>query len=168
MAQAKKIPYFEYRVGVKGKHGISFKGLSKSHKRFLIDHQMLKRYVNNPGVTAALFAIHKPINHGLKEKLFYDRRDGSLKKIDGIFKSYSTVDWECAISRRPIKSRMNDFSPQNFVHPDYWDTLSGGISESIVKSSIEFRQKCEKLLLNQQKELMQIFKSNAKPRKELE
>lgn len=168
MAQAKKIPYFEYQTGVKGKHGISFKGLSKSHKRFLIDHQMLKRYTHNPGVMAALFAIHKPTNNGLKEKLFYDRRDDSLKKIDGIVNSYSTIDWECAISKRPIKSRMNDFSPQNFVHPDYWDTLSGGISETIVRASIAFRQKCEKLLLSEQKELMQIFKSNANPRKELD
>lgn len=168
MAQAKKIPQFVYQNGVKGKHGIAFKGLSKSHKRFLLNHQNLKRYSSNPGVMAALFAIHKPTNNGIKEKLFLDQRDKSLKKIDGIRRSYATVDWKCAISNRPIKSRMNNFSPQNFVHPDYWDTLSGNVSENIVRSSIEFRQKCEKLLLNQQKELMQIFKSSANPRKELD
>ena len=167
MAQAKRIPNFVYQTGVKGKHGISFKGLSKSHKRFLINHQNLKNYAHNPGVMAALFSIHKPTNNGIKEKLFFDRRDMSLKKIDGIVKSYSTIDWNCAISGRPIKSRMSDFSPKNFVHPDYWDTLGDNVSETIVRSSIAFRQKCEKLLLNQQKELMQIFKSNAKPRKEL-
>lgn len=168
MAQAKKIPNFIYQIGVRGKHGISFKGLSKSHKRFLIDHQNLKRYAENPGVMAALFAIHKPINNGLKEKLFYDRRDDSLKKIDGIVNSYSTIDWKCAISGRPIKSRMSDFSPKNFVHPDYWDTLTSNVSENIIRNSIEFRKKCEKLLLNEQKELMQIFRSNANPRKELD
>lgn len=168
MAQAKKIPTFEYKPGVKGKHGIAFKGLSKSHKRFLLEHQNLKRYADQPGVMAALFAMNKPTNNGIKHKFFYDHRTGDLKKIDGIAESYSTVDWKCAISGRPIKSKMTDFSPQNFVHPDYWDTLSDGISESIVKSSIRFRQKCEELLLNQQKELMQIFKSNSNPRKELD
>ena len=168
MAQAKKIPQFEYKPGVKGKHGISFKGLSKSHKRLLLDHQNLRRFAHNPGVMAAIFAIHKPINAGLRQKLFYDHRTKDLKKIDDIRDSYATIDWHCAISGRPIKSRMTDFSPRNFVHPDYWDTLSDNISETIVRNSIKFRQKCEELLLNQQKELMQIFKSNANPRKELE
>lgn len=168
MAQAKRIPHFEYKQGVKGKHGIAFKGLRKSHKRLLLDHQNLRKYADKPGVMAALFAIHKPTNKGIKEKLFLDRRDNSLKKIDGIVRSYSTVDWKCAFSGRPIKSRMTDFSPRNFVHPDYWDTIGDTINENIIRSSILFRQKCEELLLNQQKELMQIFKSNANPRKELD
>ena len=94
--------------------------------------------------------------------------EGDLKKIDDVYDSYRSIDWACAISGRPIKSKMGDFSARNFVHPEYWDALEVGINQSVLKSSLEFRQKCQQLLLNEQKELMKVFKKNANPRKRLD
>lgn len=164
MAQAKKYPHIVYKTGVRGKHGVSFESLSKSHKRLLLEHQNLRHIADNPRVLSAIFAIHRTDTKSIKHKLFWDWRTKSLRKIEPLKESYDLVPWKCALSGRDIMSSMNDFSPKNFVHSDYWDTLSKNVEMSIVESSVKFRLKCQELLMNQQKELLKLFKSNANPR----
>jgi len=164
MAQAKKYPHIVYKTGVRGKHGISFESLSKSHKRLLLEHQNLRHISDDPQVMGAIFAIYRTDTKSIKHKLFWDWRTESLKKIEPLKDSYDMVPWKCALSGRPIMSSMNDFSPTNFVHPDYWDTIGKNIDMLIVDSSVAFRIKCQELLMNQQKELLKLFKSNANPR----
>ena len=164
MAQAKKYPHIVYKTGVKHKHGVSFESLSKSHKRFLLEHQNLKHISSNPQVLSALFGIHRTDTKSIKHKLFWDWRTKDLRKIEPLKEAYDMVPWKCALSGRPIMSSMNDFSPKNFVHSDYWDTLGKNVEMAIVESSVKFRVKCQELLMNQQKELLKLFKSNANPR----
>lgn len=164
MAQAKKYPHIIYKTGVKHKHGVSFESLSRSHKRFLLEHQNLRHIADDPQVLSALFGIHRTDTKSIKHKLFWDWRTEDLRKIEPLKESYDMVPWKCALSGRPIMSSMRDFSPKNFVHPDYWDTLGGTVETAIVESSVKFRIKCQELLMNQQKELLKLFKSNANPR----
>lgn len=164
MAQAKKYPHIVYKTGVKHKHGVSFESLSRSHKRFLLEHQNLRHIVDDPQVLSALFGIHRTDTKSIKHKLFWDWRTESLRKIKPLKESYDMVPWACALSGKPIMSSMNDFSPKNFVHSDYWDTLGKNVEMAIVESSVKFRVKCQELLMNQQKELLKLFKSNANPR----
>lgn len=168
MAYAKKYPHITYKNGVRGKHGISFEGLSKIHKRFLLEHANLKGFSKDEQALKAVMGLFRGNNNKLKNKLFYDWTEGDMKRIDDLQESYKMIDWTCAISGKPIKSKMGDFSARNFVHPEYWDALEGSISQNVLKSSLEFRLKCQELLLNQQKELMKVFKRNANPRKRLD
>tara|TARA_R110000772_G_scaffold65904_2_gene147074 strand:- start:2630 stop:3136 length:507 start_codon:yes stop_codon:yes gene_type:complete len=168
MARAKKYPDFEFKKGVVGRHRVAFKGLAKSYRRFLMDHKNLKNYTGDYTVMSILFGLHQSNTKSIKFKWFYDWRTKSLKKIDPLKESYNTIKWKCAISGRPIKSNMDDFSPKNFVHPEYWDTLGSSVDMSIVESSVKFRIECQKLLLNEQKELLDLFKRNANPKKELD
>jgi len=58
---------------------------------------------------------------------------------------------------------VNDFSPENFVHEEYHDTLGGdSIDGRIVKSSVRFQKHVKKLLLNQQKEFLKLARKNSK------
>ena len=164
MAQPKKYPHIIYKTGVRGKHGISFESLSRSHKRFLLEHQNLRKIAHDPRVMSAIFGIHRTDTKSIKHKLFWDWRTKKLRKIEPLKQSYDMVPWKCALSGRPILSSMSNFEPKNFVHPDYWDTLGKNVDMAIVESSVKFRIKCQKLLLNQQKELLKIFKDNANPR----
>lgn len=150
-----------------GRFGVSFKTLVKSQKRFLMDHHNIKYVVQDEQVLKAIMGIYRGSNDSSKTKLFYDWREGDLKVGNDLNESYSMMDWKCALSGLPIKSKMGEFDAKNFVHPKYWDALEGSINQSVLKSSLEFRQKCQELLLNQQKELMKVFKKNANPRKEL-
>lgn len=168
MAYSKKYPHIIYKPGVKGRYGVSFATLGKSQKRFLLEHKNLKTLANDPQMLLAVIGLFRGQNNSLKTKLFYDWTQDELKRIDQLQLSYDSIDWQCAVSGLPIKSRMGDFSAKNFVHPKYWDSLENGIDRSILESSIKFRQKCQELLLNEQKELLKVFKKNANPRKRLE
>ena len=168
MAQSKKYPHIIYKTRTKGKHGISFKSLPRFYKRFLLDNTNLKRYASDPQTMSVIFRIFRPTARLYAKKLLWDWRTMSLKKIEPLKDSYDMIEWKCAYSNKPIMSSMNDFSAKNFVHPDYHDTIGKSIDMSIVESSIKFRIKCEELLMHQQKELLQLFKSNANPRKELD
>jgi len=132
-----------------------------------MDHHNIKELAEDEQVLKAIMGIYRGNNNSAKVKLFYDWTEGDLKLKDDLNESYAMIDWECAISGRPIKSKMGEFDAKNFVHPEFWDTLQGSINQNVLKSSIEFRHKCQELLLNQQKELMKVFKKNANPRKEL-
>ena len=81
----------------------------------------------------------------------------------GLERSYNTVKWTCAISLKPIKARFMNFDLENFVHPEYRDVLKAPMVDSrILKSSIDFRKKCKKLLLEQREEFLKLAKKNSK------
>jgi hypothetical protein len=84
-------------------------------------------------------------------------------KGEELEESYDTIDWTCALSGEPIRSNINNFNVENFVHPDYHDTLGGKtVDGRILKSSVAFQQHVKKLLLNQQKEFLNIARKNSK------
>lgn len=168
MAYTKKYPHIVYKHGVRGKHGVSFSTLSKSQKRFLLEHQNLKEFADNPQALSVVLGLFRGSNNSLKSKMFYDWRQNEIKLVDELQRSYDSIEWTCALSGRPIMATMGDFSAKNFVHPEFWEALEGGVSQEVLKSSIAFRHKCQELLLNQQKELMKVFKKNANPRKRLD
>lgn len=167
MAYSKKYPKIEYNRGVRGRFGVSFKTLLKRQKRFIIEHHNIKEIVDDEQALKAIMGIYRGTNDSSKVKLFYDWTEGDLKLKQDLNESYALIDWKCAISGRAIKSKMGEFDAKNFVHPEYWESLEGSINQNVLKSSLEFRLKCQELLLNQQKELMKVFKKNANPRKEL-
>jgi hypothetical protein len=98
-------------------------------------------------------------NTVLRDKFYFDWINDEPVKMDELIDSYDTVDWYCAISRIPIKARFNNFDLENFVHPDYLDTLDSNMVDSrILKSSVDFRKYCKKLLLEDQQEFIRIVK----------
>ena len=62
-----------------------------------------------------------------------------------------------------VSSNINNFDVKNFVHSDYWDTLSeSSVDGRILESSLKFRDHIKKLLLNQQKEFLKLARKNSK------
>jgi len=59
------------------------------------------------------------------DKFYYDWSTEEFVKLDDLKESYDTIDWKCALSDRDIRSNINDFSPENFVHEEYHDTIGG-------------------------------------------
>jgi len=58
-----------------------------------------------------------------------------------------------------------NFDLENFVHPEYYDVLKAPMVDSrILKSSIEFRKKCKKLLLDERQEFLNMARKNSKMR----
>jgi hypothetical protein len=83
--------------------------------------------------------------------------------MEDLKENYNTIDWVCALSGKPIRSKTDNFSLENFVHPEYHDALLAPMVDArILKSSIEFRKHIKKLLLNQQQEFLNLARKNSK------
>tara|TARA_R100001230_G_C5557451_1_gene83128 strand:- start:76 stop:567 length:492 start_codon:yes stop_codon:yes gene_type:complete len=149
------------------RYNIKLKGLPTTLRRFLIEHRNLDRWKGNMQFMEQILRIQekqlKLKNTVLRDKFYYDWVNSKPVKMEELIDSYNIVDWYCAISRKPIKAKFNNFQLENFVHPEYSDVLKAPMVDSrILKSSIEFRKYCKKLLLEDQQEFLRIVKKGKK------
>ena len=102
-------------------------------------------------------------NSTTSTKIYWDIANDKALSEKGLTRSYYTIDWYCAISLKPIKAKFMNFDLKNFVHPEYYDVLEAPMVDSrILKSSVDFRKKCKKLLLQQRQEFLILAKKNSK------
>lgn len=142
------------------RYGILFKPLTAQQKRLLVEHPLIK---NNADDVQFLQIIFKHSYKGPhKKRVYFDTTVNDFVSKEELIYNYDTIDWHCALSGEMIKCNINDFSLENFVHPDHRDALNRSIIDSrILKSSVEFRKHVKELLLQQQKELLKLAKKNA-------
>ena len=96
-------------------------------------------------------------------KKYWDHTNGKLVDRATLYDNCNLIDWICAVSLKPIKAKFMNFDLENFVHSEYHDALKAPMIDSrILKSSIEFRKKCKKLLLDERQEFLRLAKKNAK------
>ena len=149
------------------RYGVKLEGLPRSIRRFLIENRSLNEWAGDMQFLEQIIRIElkqlKLKNTVLKDKFYFDCTTDQPVLMDSLIKSYDTVDWFCAISRKPIKAVFNNFNLENFVHQEYSDVLKAPMVDSrILKSSIEFRKYCKKLLLEDQQEFLRIVKKGKK------
>ena len=171
MAYNKKYPEIKRTNGPypRNRYGVRYDSISKQQRRLLLEHPIISERAKSDQFLHIIFEVCRHRHVDRFDKFYYDWSTSSFVKIDELKESYNMIDWECAISGLPIRSSMSDFSPNNFVHPDFQDGLSTEmIDKRILESSVRFQKHVKKLLLNQQKELMKVFKKNANPRKRLD
>jgi hypothetical protein len=149
------------------RYKVRLDGLPTSMRKFLIENRSLNEWAGDMQFLEQILRMENKKIHSktnvLVNKLFFDRTTGEPMLMENLIKSYDTIDWFCAISRKPIKARFNNFQLENFVHPEYSDVLSNPMVDSrILKSSVEFRKYCKKLLLEDQQEFLRIVKKGKK------
>lgn len=149
------------------RYGIKLKGLPRTIRKFMIENRQLNKWKNNLLFFKQILFMEKRLlklkNNALSDKLFLDPINHKPVKIDDLIESYDTIDWFCAISKKPIKAKFNNFELENFVHPEYIDVLKAPMVDSrILKSSVDFRVYCKKLLLEDQQEFLRIVKKGKK------
>jgi len=149
------------------RYDVKLDGLPRSIRWFLIEHRNLSRWKGDMQFMEQILRIKqkqlKLKNTVLRDKFYFDWTNDTPVKMDELIKSYNTIDWYCAISRKPIKAKFNNFQLENFIHPEYSDVLEAPMVDSrILKSSIEFRKYCKKLLLEDQQEFIRIVKKGKK------
>ena len=148
------------------RYGIKLDGLPRSIRQFLIENRSLNEWANDVQFLEQIIRIEsnnlKLKNSTKRNKLYFDCTTETPVPMDDLVESYDTVEWTCAISMKPIQSKFNNFSLENFIHPEYLDVLEAPMVDSrILKSSIEFRKYCKKLLLEEQKEFMRVIKKGS-------
>ena len=148
----------------RNRYGIILGCLKKHHRKFLIEHRHIKKWSKDDQFIGCILRMEKTTNRSASSlKLYWDHSTNEVVDIETLHRSYNTVDWICAISLKPIKSKFMNFDLENFVHPEYYEALDAPMIDSrILKSSIEFRKECKKLLLAEREEFLKLAKKNAK------
>ena len=144
------------------RYGIVLKYLPRVLRKFLITHRNLAKWSDDDQFMACILKIQRP-NSRTNTKIYWDIVNDRPLSEKGLERSYNTIDWYCAISLKPIKAKFMNFDLKNFIHSEYYDVLEAPMVDSrILKSSVEFRKKCKKLLLEQRAEFLKLAKKNAK------
>ena len=148
--------------------GVVLKFLPKSFRQFLIKNKNMYRWAESDQfVECALKIQRPPVKNSSALKLYWDWENSAAVDKQTLENNYNTIDWICAISNKPIKSKFMNFDLENFIHPEYHDVLKAPMVDSrILKSSIEFRKKCKELLLNERQEFLKLARKNSKKRLE--
>jgi hypothetical protein len=164
MAYNKKYPNIQRTGGPypRNRYGIRYDSISKQQRRLLLEHPIIKDRAQDDQFLQIVFELCRHRHVDRFDKLYYDWSTEEFVKLDVLKESYDTIDWKCALSDRDIRSNINNFNAENFVHPEYWDTLSGGVDSRIWESSVRFQKHVKKLLLNQQKEFLKLVRKNSK------
>lgn len=146
------------------RYGIRLKPLQKKHRRFLVENRHIKKWSDDDQFIHCVLRMQKvSTKDSTAYKTYFDWQSERPVDINAFKESVNTVNWLCAISGKPIKSKFMNFDLENFVHPEYHDVLKAPMVDSrILKSSIEFRRKCKELLLNERQEFLDLAKKNAK------
>jgi len=144
------------------RYGIILKHLPRFLRKFLITHRNLAKWSDDDQFMECVLKMQRP-NSTTSTKIYWDIANDKALSEKGLTRSYHTIDWYCAISLKPIKAKFMNFDLKNFVHPEYYDVLEAPMVDSrILKSSVDFRKKCKKLLLQQRQEFLILAKKNSK------
>jgi hypothetical protein len=144
------------------RYGIVLKYLPRFLRKFLITQRNLAKWSDDDQFMECVLKIQRP-NSRTNIKIYWDVINDRAIDEKGLERSYNTIDWYCAISLKPIRARFMNFDLKNFIHPEYYDVLEAPMVDSrILKSSVDFRKKCKKLLLAEREEFLKLAKKNAK------
>lgn len=151
---------------IANRFGVILKHLPKSFRHFLIKHKHMYRWGGSDQFVECALKMQKPpIKNSSMLKIYWDWENSTAVNKETLENNYNMIDWVCALSGKPIRSKFMNFDLENFVHPEYWDALKAPMVDSrILKSSIEFRKKCKELLLNERQEFLNMARRNAKKR----
>ena len=164
MAYNKKYPDIKRTGGPypRNRFGVRYDSISKQQRRLLLEHPLLKERAESDQFLQIIFELSRPRNATKDYKFYYDWSTDSFVQMEELKDNYEKIEWVCAFSGEPIMASITDFSPQNFVHPEYWDLINPKMVDArIVKSSIEFQKKAKKALLKQQKDFLKIARKNS-------
>lgn len=164
MAYNKKYPNIKRTGGPypRNRYGIRYDSISKQQRRLLLEHPIIKERAQDDQFLQIIFEVCRHRHVDRFDKLYFDWSTSEFVKMEELKESYDTIDWKCALSDKDIRSNINDFSAENFVHPEYHDTLGGSVDSRIWESSVLFQKHVKKLLMNQQKEFLKIVRKNSK------
>lgn len=135
----------------RNRYGIILAPMMKFFRKFLVEHRHIRRWSDDDQFVHCVLRMQKPpIKSVALTKKYWDHSNEILVDLATLHENCNIVDWYCAISLKPIKAKFMNFDLENFLHPEYHDALKAPMIDSrILKSSIEFRKKCKKLLLEE-------------------
>lgn len=150
----------------KRKHDILLQTLPTAKKDLLHRYKFFRWIKGDVQAFEVIFRIDDMESHERIEGKFlwnpYEEKFSTLKEL---MDDSNLVEWNCAVCKNDIKSRMDSKKIENFVCEEcsHSHNSSNKIVDSrIIQSSIDFNHHCKKSLKKEQKEFIKYTKKSLK------
>lgn len=144
----------------KRKFGILLENLKPYQQKILFDNPLIKESSEDDQFMQILFRLaDMDISKKTERKIYYNPYKDIISDYKQIESDSRYIDWNCAICKASIKSKMSEFDIDNFLCKDCHDSHGSHnkvttVDVRIVESSFKFRKHCRKNLLKEQRSYM--------------
>lgn len=148
------------------KWGIVTKNMPPKYKKVLTENPIIRFYSDDDRFLSIIFRLEdRIISKSHSKRPFIDVESKEVKPYEEVKDSYLIFDWHCAYCKKPIKSRIDQITPQNFTCEkcfNYYIKDSSKISQRIIDSSFAFTENCKSKMIDNQKSFIKYIRKNDK------
>ena len=147
------------------RHGIALRFLAPRHQEVLLNNGHIKEECEDDRYVMILFKLKDDeVNNSKRRKLYVDPETGDVVDFINLKRNFNIIEWNCAICGKKIKSKITDFSPENFLCEkcNKYVENEGYIPDKVLDSAYRFSEHCKHLYKQTQKEFIKYIKKNGK------
>ncbi len=162
MYKVRKINFGWY----KRRHGILLENLPPLKQKLLLENNHMKWLDSDTQAFEVIFKVEDMNEHEKNpNRILWNPFRETFTNIKELEKDSDIVDWNCAVCKVDIKSRMDSKKVENFVCKkcsDAHNSRNKRVDKRIIDSSVRFLKHCKSLLKGEQREFMTYVRRSSK------
>jgi hypothetical protein len=162
MYKVRKINFGWY----KRRHGILLENLPPLKQKLLLENNHMKWLDSDTQVFEVIFKVEDMNEHEKNpNRILWNPFRETFTNIKELEKDSDIVDWNCAVCKVDIKSRMDSKKVENFVCKkcsEAHNSRNKRVDKRIIDSSVRFLKHCKSLLKGEQREFMTYVRRSSK------
>ena len=162
MYKVRKINFGWY----KRRHGILLENLPPLKQKLLLDNNYLKWLDSDTQAFEVIFKVEDMNEHEKNpNKILWNPFRETFTTLKEVEADSNLIDWNCAICKTDIQSRMNSKKIENFVCnkcSEAHNSRNKRVDQRIIDSSVDFTQHCKSLLKGEQREFITYVRRSTK------
>ncbi len=162
MYKVRKINFGWY----KRRHGILLENLPPLKQKLLLENNHMKWLDSDTQVFEVIFKVEDMNEHEKNpNRILWNPFRETFTNIKELEKDSDIVDWNCAVCKVEIKSRMDSKKVENFVCKkcsEAHNSRNKRVDKRIIDSSVRFLKHCKSLLKGEQREFMTYVRRSSK------
>ena len=162
MYKVRKINFGWY----KRRHGILLENLPPLKQKLLLENNHMKWLDSDTQAFEVIFKVEDMNEHEKNpNRILWNPFRETFTNIKELEKDSDIVDWNCAVCKVEIKSRMDSKKVENFVCKkcsEAHNSRNKRVDKRIIDSSVRFLKHCKSLLKGEQREFMTYVRRSSK------
>lgn len=162
MYKVRKINFGWY----KRRHGILLENLPPLKQKLLLENNHMKWLDSDTQVFEVIFKVEDMNEHEKNpNRILWNPFRETFTNIKELEKDSDIIDWNCAVCKVEIKSRMDSKKIENFVCKkcsEAHNSRNKRVDQRIIDSSVRFLKHCKSLLKGEQREFMTYVRRSSK------
>lgn len=162
MYKVRKINFGWY----KRRHGILLENLPPLKQKLLLENNHMKWLDSDTQAFEVIFKVEDMNEHEKNpNRILWNPFRETFTNVKELEKDSDIIDWNCAVCKVEIKSRMDSKKIENFVCKkcsEAHNSRNKRVDKRIIDSSVRFLKHCKSLLKGEQREFMTYVRRSSK------